>query len=191
MVVRISGFNEGVGMKNTKVWSLSLVAALLLAACGGGDPDVPGSGSPSGAPTTKGTFSAVVSFGDSLSDVGTYTPATVIPGTDPPVYLGGKYTTNSATGTIWVENIASALGLMITPAEVGFAGQSVKCPIALSVPALANTCTAYGQGGSRVTDPNGYAHASGQLTVPVKTQIANHLSRFGSFKDSDLILVAA
>jgi outer membrane lipase/esterase len=27
--------------------------------------------------------------------------------------------------------------------------------------------------------------------VPVKTQIANHLARFGSFKDSDLIVVWA
>lgn len=51
------------------------LAAALLAACGGGDPDVPGSGSPSGAPTTKGNFTAFISFGDSLSDVGSYSPA--------------------------------------------------------------------------------------------------------------------
>ena len=63
-------------MKNIKGWSLSLVATLLLASCGGGDPDVPGSGSPSGAPATKGAFTAVVSFGSSESDVGTYAPAT-------------------------------------------------------------------------------------------------------------------
>jgi phospholipase/lecithinase/hemolysin len=128
-------------MKHTKVWALSIVAAVLLAACGGGDPYVPGTGSPSGAPTTKGTFSAVVSFGDSLSDIGAYTPATAIPGTSPAVYLGGKFSTNfgsgASAGTIWVENIATSLGLAITPAEVGFAGQSVKCPIALSVPAMA------------------------------------------------------
>jgi outer membrane lipase/esterase len=181
-------------MRPVQSWRLSLVVALLLAGCGGGDPEVPGSGSPSGAPTSKGTFTAVVSFGDSLSDVGTYTPATVIPGSSPPVYLGGKFTTNysvgASTSTIWVENVASALGLMITPAEVGFAGQSVKCPIATAFPGLANTCTGYGQGGSRVTDPNGYNHAGGFLTVPVKTQIANHLARFGSFKDSDLVLVS-
>ena len=39
-------------------WVLS--SALLLAACGGSDPDVPGSGSPSGAPKTAGNFTAVV-----------------------------------------------------------------------------------------------------------------------------------
>lgn len=181
-------------MKRIKAWSLLVLTAALLAACGGSDPDVPGSGSPSGAPASKGTFTAVVSFGDSLSDVGTYTPATAIPGTNPPVYLGGRFTTNfsvpGATGTVWVENVATALGVTITPAEVGFAGQSVKCPIAATVPALANTCTGYAQGGSRVSDPAGYNHAGGALTVPVKTQIANHLARFGSFKDSDLILVS-
>lgn len=166
------------------------LSALLLVACGGGDPEVPGSGSPAGAPTTKGTFTAVVSFGDSLSDVGAYTPATVIPGTSPPVYIGGKFTTNSGTGTVWVENLATTLGLIVTPAEVGFAGQSVKCPAAAN-PALANTCTGYGQGGARVTDPNGVGRSTGGLTVPVTTQIDNHLARFNSFKLTDLILVWA
>ncbi len=175
-------------MKSTKSWGLSLIAALLLAACGGGDPDVPGSGSPSGAPTTKGTFTAIVSFGDSLSDVGTYAPATSLAGNGTAPYFGGKFTTNSATGTIWVENLATSLGLLVTPAEVGFAGVSVKCPAA-AVPALAGTCTAYGQGGSRVTDPNGIGKDGGALTVPMVTQIANHLARFTSFKDSDLIFV--
>jgi outer membrane lipase/esterase len=175
-------------MKSIKSWSLSLVAALLLAACGGSDPDVPGSGSPSGAPTTKGAFTAVVSFGDSLSDVGTYAPATSLAGNGTAPYFGGKFTTNSATSTIWVENLAASMGLRVTPAEVGFAGTSVKCPAA-ATPALAGTCTGYGQGGSRVTDPNGIGKTGGALTVPLVTQIANHLARFGSFRDSDLILV--
>lgn len=170
--------------------SLALTA-LLLAACGGGDPDVPGSGSPSGAPTTAGSFSAVVSFGDSLSDVGTYAPATSLAGDGSAPYFGGKFTTNSATGTVWVENLATALGLIVTPAEVGFGPSSVACPVALTMPALANTCTAYGQGGARITDPNGIGKSSGALTVPVVTQIANHLARFGSFSASDLILVYA
>ncbi len=170
------------------------LAAALLAACGGGDPDVPGSGSPSGAPTTKGNFSALISFGDSLSDVGTYSPA-------PAQFniAGGKFTTNSSTGTIWVENVATALGLLVTPAQVGFNGQSVSCPAAANPnPVIAKSCTAYGQGGSRVTDPNGVGHdpatGGGALTVPVATQIANHLASpafGGRFADTDLVMVYA
>jgi phospholipase/lecithinase/hemolysin len=91
---------------------------------------------------------------------------------------------------VWVENLAMSLGLLITPAEMGFAGQSVKCPAAAN-PALAASCTGYGQGGSRVTDANGIGHSTGALTVPVKTQIANHLARFSSFKAGDLITVFA
>ena len=179
-----------------------IISALLLAACGGGNPDVPGTGSPSGAPTNKGSFTAVVSFGDSLSDVGTYSPATSLAGNGTPPYFGGKFTTNETSnglpdanplGKVWVEVLAASLGITVTPAEVGFNGSAVMCPAA-AVPALANTCTGYGQGGSRVTDPMGIGHnadGSGALTVPVVTQIANHLARFGSFKASDLIFVYA
>jgi outer membrane lipase/esterase len=179
-----------------------IISAVLLVACGGGDPNVPGTGSPSGAPTTKGSFTAVVSFGDSLSDVGTYAPATSLAGNGQPPFFGGKFTTNETSngapdanplGKIWLEDLAGALGITVTPAEVGFNGSSVKCPIA-AIPALAGTCTGYGQGGSRVTDPMGIGHnadGSGALTVPVVTQIANHLARFGSFNDSDLIFVYA
>ncbi|HEX6707523.1 MAG TPA: SGNH/GDSL hydrolase family protein [Albitalea sp.] len=184
-------------MKNVKSWGLSaVVATLLLAACGGGDPDVPGSGSPAGAPTTKGTFTSVVSFGDSLSDIGTYAPATSLAGNGTAPYFGGKFTTNdSVTGKVWVENLATSMGLLVTPAQVGFGASSVPCPAAAN-PALASTCTGYSQGGSRVTDPEGIGHhtstgALAALTVPVVTQIANHLARFSSFKDSDLILVWA
>jgi phospholipase/lecithinase/hemolysin len=175
-------------MKSIRTWALTAVAAALLAACGGSEPDVPGTGQPAGAPTTRGTFTAVVSFGDSLSDVGAYSPATSLTGNGQAPYFGGKFTTNGAGGTVWVENVAATLGIITTPAEVGFAGTSVRCPAAAN-PALANTCTSYGQGGSRVTDANGIGRTTGALTVPMKTQIANHLSRFSSFKDSDLILI--
>ena len=178
-------------MKQIRSWAPSVLVGFLLAACGGGDPAVPGSGSPSGAPTTKGTFTAVVSFGDSLSDVGAYSPATSLAGNGSAPYFGGKFTTNGAAGTVWVENVAASLGLLTTPGEVGFNGQSVKCPAAGL--GLGATCTSYGQGGSRVTDVNGIGHnpvnGAGALTVPMKTQIANHLARFTTFKASDLILV--
>jgi outer membrane lipase/esterase len=176
-------------MKMTiRSWALTAVAAGLLAACGGSDPDVPGNVEPSGAPTTKGGFTSVVSFGDSLSDAGAYAPATSLTGNGAAPYFGSKFTVNSATAKVWVENIAADLNLALTPHEVGFGTTSVKCPAA-QVPALANSCTAYGQGGSRVTDPAGIGKAGGALTVPMKTQIANHLARFTSFKATDLIFV--
>ncbi len=175
--------------KTIRNWALTATAAAMLAACGGSDPDVAGSGNPDGAPSTKGSFTALVTFGDSLSDLGTYAPATSLAGNGTAPYFGGKFTANSATATVWVENLATTMGLLTTPAEAGFAGSSVKCPVALSAPTLASTCTAYGQGGSRVTDPNGIGKSGGALTVPMKTQIANHLARFSSFKASDLIMV--
>ena len=184
-------------MRVIRILSSWVAATLLLAACGGSDPEVPGSGSPSGAPTTPGTFTAIVSFGDSLSDIGTYAPATSLAGDGSAPYFGGRFTTNDTTtgaptatplGKVWVENLAASLGIVVTPAEVGFAGTSVQCPAA-AVPALATTCTAYGQGGARITNPNGIGKAAGALTVPLVTQVANHLARFGSFKSSDLILV--
>jgi outer membrane lipase/esterase len=176
--------------KTIRFLATAAMTAALLTACGGGDPYVPGSGEPSGAPTSQGNFTAVVSFGDSLSDVGTYAPATSLTGDGQPPYLGGEFTANSPTATIWVQNVAAALGVAITPAELGFGTSVVDCPT------QDNTCTAYGQGGSRVTDPNGIGHltASGApaaLTVPVVTQIANHLARFGSFKSTDLIVIWA
>ena len=177
-------------MKSIRSWALTALAAALLAACGGSDPQVAGSGQTAGAPTTKGSFTAVVSFGDSLSDVGAYAPATSLAGNGTAPFFGGKFTVNSATAKIWVENLATTLGLLVTPAEVGFAGSSAKCPAA-ATPALAGTCTGYGQGGSRVTDPNGIGKTTGALTVPVKTQIANHLARFTTFKATDLIVILA
>lgn len=175
-------------MRQTRRWVVTaFAAAIALAACGGGDDaTVPGSGSPSGAPTTKGSFTAVVSFGDSLSDLGTYAPATYVTGTtSPPIFFGGKFTTNGGgTGTVWVENVATALGLTITRAQVGFGPSApVDCPSADA------TCTGYGQGGSRVTDPNGIGKTGGALTVPVKAQIDKHLARFGGFTANDLIMV--
>ena len=176
-------------MKNIRSWALTALAAALLSACGGSEPEVAGSGQPSGAPTTAGSFTAVVSFGDSLSDVGAYAPATSLTGNGQAPYFGGKFTANSASATVWVENVATRLGIVTTAAEVGFGTASVRCPAAAVSAALAGSCTAYGQGGSRVTDPNGIGRSGGALTVPLKTQIANHLQRFTSFRASDLILV--
>jgi outer membrane lipase/esterase len=78
---------------------------------------------------------------------------------------------------------------MVTPAEVGFAGQSVKCPAAASTRRWPPPARPTARAARASPTPTASASAGGALTVPVKTQIANHLARFGRFKDSDLIVV--
>ena len=178
-------------MTSRRQWHLStltaLVGAVLLAACGGVGGDGP-------------SVSRVISFGDSLSDLGTYAPATSVAGTGAAPFFGGRFTTNTHTGytaasntniaTIWVESVAARVGVPITQAAAGFATTEVLCPAAAN-PALATSCTAYGQGGSRVTDPNGIGKSGGALTVPVVTQMARHITRFGSYRADEVVLVWA
>lgn len=187
-------------MFNRRQWHLSALSALacasLLAACGGGD---------SGPSTTR-----VVVFGDSLSDMGAYTPATQIPlgqAAGVPPFFGGKFTTNTHTGytatsnsstaNTWGELVAARLGIAVTPHEVGFGPQSVKCPAA-ATPALAGSCTGYAQGGSRVTNPAGIGNPNGNgingtspapMTRPMVTQVADHLTRFTGFGPGDIVFV--
>jgi outer membrane lipase/esterase len=177
-------------MASRRQWHLSAISALagaaLLAACGGGG-DGP-------------AVSRVVSFGDSLSDLGTYAPATSLGAPGTPPFFAGRFTTNNHTGyttasntniaTIWIESVAAKVGVAITQAAVGFGTTNIACPAAANA-ALATSCTAYGQGGSRVTDPNGVGKAQGALTVPVVTQVANHIARFGSFRADEVVFVWA
>jgi outer membrane lipase/esterase len=167
-------------MTTRRRWHLSaLVAAALIAAgCGGGSEDAP-------------LATRVIAFGDSLSDLGTYAPATSVngPGTGAP-FFGGKWTTNvhsgytaasnTSTSSVWVEWIAARLGVVMTQAEIGFVTTRIQCPAAgRGLPV--NSCTGYGQGGSRVTDPNGLGRSSGALTIPMAQQIATHNARSAGF----------
>jgi outer membrane lipase/esterase len=188
---------------STRRWHLSAlaaVAALVVAGCGGGSSDAP-------------VASRVIAFGDSLSDIGAYTPATQIPlgqAAGVPPFFGGKFTTNSHTGytatsnsstsNVWVEWIAARVGVPITPHEVGFGPtpNRVKCPVATSNPALAGSCTGYAQGGSRVTSPAGIGNPNGNgingvspapMTIPMVQQVADHHTRFNGFNSGDLVFV--
>jgi phospholipase/lecithinase/hemolysin len=177
-------------------------AALTAAACGGGDNsfDTP-------------LATRVVAFGDSLTDIGAYTVATQIPlgqAAGVPPFFGGKFTTNAHTGytaanntsnaNVWVEWVAARLGVAITPALVGFGPPANRraCPVALTSPSLAGSCTGYAQGGSRVTDPAGIGNPNGTglvganpapMTVPMVTQVADHLAAFGGFSGGDVVFV--
>lgn len=165
-----------------KFWATALSAALLVACGGGGNGDQ--------AP--KVAFTSMVSFGDSLSDVGTYKVGSIA------LLGGGKYTVNSNTDKNWTELIAAQLGLAAPcAAQTGLDGNA---DYGFSVAVSNHTeCRNYAQGGARVTEAVGpgskYLAASadlGQLTVPIVTQIANHLSVVNNaFSGRELITVMA
>jgi outer membrane lipase/esterase len=159
----------------------ALTAALLLSACGGGGSET----------STKVTFTSLVSFGDSLSDVGTYKVGTIA------AVGGGKFTVNgTTTGPVnWTELLAAQLNLTAPcPAETGLQSTITGIP-AVAVVDNAN-CTNYAQGSSRVTSvfaPNSTAvgAAIGLMAVPVQTQIAKHLTAHGNYTGKELVTVLA
>ena len=177
-------------MRHTK-FALAAMALAVLAGCGGTDP-APGDQS------VKVKYSAQVSFGDSLSDVGSYAVGTVA------ALKGGKFTINgdntsvnsTLTGKNWTELTAAQIGLAAPCAAVtGLDGNAAQ---GFSVPAVAHAgCYGYAMGGSRVTNPVGPSNKLtgsplGALTYPVVTQIANHLKAVGGkFKGDELVLVMA
>ena len=171
---------------------LALITAAMLAACGGHGHDDDGDAK------RPDKFSAQVTFGDSLADVGTDAVGAIA------ALGGGKYTINgdntrinpALTGKIWTEVTAAQLGLPAPcAAQTGLDGDASR---GLSVPVVNHAgCTNYAQGGARVNDPVGPRNKLtgsplGQLTVPVVTQIANHLAVSGGrFRGDELVFVMA
>jgi phospholipase/lecithinase/hemolysin len=174
----------------------------MLAACGGGGSDGNSAGvnviAADAPQATALRFSAQVTFGDSLADVGSYAVGAVS------ALGGGKYTINgNATafypelvGRTWTEMLAPVLGLPAPcAAQTGLQGDPAR---GLSVP-VTNVpgCLGYAQGGARIIDPVGFGHPAtgaetGALTVPVATQVANHLALAGGrFQGSEIVFVMA
>jgi outer membrane lipase/esterase len=163
-------------------------ACFALTACGGGDGD-------------DARYDSLVSFGDSLSDVGSYRTAGIA------ASGGGKYTVNGPDGQVWVEQLARTLGLPAPcAAQTGLQASGVFASLAEAVRDHPQ-CTAYAQGGSQVSNPIGPWNAAwlqspipevaftgqlGQLTVPVTAQVAQHLARHGGrFDNKALVTVLA
>ena len=179
-------------------FALALLTAAVLTACGGTDPRP-------GDQTPKTKFSQQVAFGDSLSDVGTYAVGGVA------VQGGGQYTINGdmtsvnpeLTGKNFTAVIAAQLGLPAPcAAQTGLLGTASTNPaLNFSVPIVTNAnCFNYAQGGARVTNPVGPGNRAlaaanapvvlGATTVPVVTQIANHLAKVGGkFSGTELVIV--
>lgn len=166
-------------MKSGWAAALTVLTAITLVGCGGGS-DKP----------AATTYSSLVSFGDSLSDVGTYKVGAVAQ------LGGGKYTVNSDTDKNWTELLAAQLGLPAPcAAQTGLNGTVFSAATVNHA-----TCFNYAQGGARVTNPVGPGNSLlggdnallGQLTVPVLTQIMNHLNKVGgSFSGTELVTVMA
>ena len=170
-------------MKSFKFAVTSIAVAALVAGCGGGD-------------DPKTTFSLVVSFGDSLSDAGTYRVGTVAQ------LGGGKFTVNSAADKndkVWTEALAASLG---APAQC--AAQTGLLPNnGITGAAVVNfaACNNYAQGSSRVTavgsGPNGVALQRapfnqvnlGLIADSIQNQVNRHITKVGTFGGSDLVTV--
>lgn len=159
-------------------FTAALLSAAILVGCGG---------------DKTPQFSSLVSFGDSLSDIGTYSVGTV------KALGGGKYTINDPSAKNWIELMATKLNVPAPcPAQTGLEGDASA---GFSVPVTNfSNCTAYAQGGARVTNPigpgnkalGGTAAVLGQLTVPVATQIQRHLTaKGGSFTGNEIVFVMA
>lgn len=115
----------------------------------------------------------VVSFGDSLSDVGTYAYARQ--------FGGGTYTTNP--GAISVQLIAEHYGSVLTPALTGGFGQpSIVHPEGFG----------YAQGGARVAgapNPGDSTGDTGELQTPLTLQVATYLQSHTRFTGQQLVLM--
>jgi len=176
-------------------FALALLAAAALAACGG-------TGSSGGDQTHKVAFTQQVTFGDSLSDVGTYNVGAITAAGGGKFTINGDNTATNAvlTGKNWTEVLAAELNLPAPcAAQTGLNGTDSATPAADFKVAVVNNanCFNYAQGGARVSNPIGPGNAAvkpelGELTVPVTTQVANHLAKTGGkFSGTELVTIMA
>jgi outer membrane lipase/esterase len=173
-------------MKNIKLALTGIAFATFLTACGGGGD------SSGGSFDTKIRFSQVVTFGDSISDVGTYQVGSVA------ALGGGKFTVNGVADNIWSQTLAASLG-----AGTQCAAQTGLLPNnGLTGAAVVNNagCNNYAQGSSRVTavgsGPNGVALQkalnqvnNGYIADSIQNQMNRHLTKVSAFGATDLVTV--
>ncbi|MCP3719028.1 SGNH/GDSL hydrolase family protein [Paraburkholderia sp. CNPSo 3281] len=163
---------------NTRIRvAISAGLIFLLAACGGGGEGGGGGGSSSGTSTpTGGVKLQVVSFGDSLSDVGTFAPLAGAVG-------GGRFTTNP--GQVWSQDVAQYYGDSLSAAYT----------VGLDHKLSAQGGFGYAEGGSTVATPaNQYDFLSdviGNIEMPLNQQVSSYISAHGTFNSGQLVLVWA
>ncbi|MCF2134765.1 MULTISPECIES: SGNH/GDSL hydrolase family protein [Mycetohabitans] len=144
----------------------------LLAACGAGTSGDPSTQTPAGDIRLQ-----VVTFGDSLSDAGTYA-VTSTSAAGPLALGGGRFTTNP--GQVWAQNVAQYYGDTLTPAfNAGF-----------GVPLTAAGGLDYAQGAATV-NTSGSTTSASMTAEPVTWQVSAYLQAHGSFNSKQLVLVEA
>jgi phospholipase/lecithinase/hemolysin len=148
------------------------VTISMLSACGGHG----GSGNGAAATPAGGVNLQIVSFGDSLSDVGTYAPIASAVG-------GGRFTTNP--GQVWTQEVAQHYGDTLSAAFT----------IDITHKLSAQSGLGYAEGGATVATPaNLYDFLTdviGNIEMPVNQQVSSYLGAHGSFNSSQLVLVWA
>lgn len=149
------------------------VAISLLSACGGnGDSSSIGSA----ATPAGGINLQIVSFGDSLSDVGTYAPIASAVG-------GGRFTTNP--GQVWTQDVAQYYGDTLS------AAYTIDFTHKLS----AQSGLGYAEGGATVATPANQSdfltEVIGNVEMPVTQQVSRYLAAHRSFNTNQLVLVWA
>lgn len=161
------------GVHNKVCAVVSAVLILLLAACGGGGGESNGGGT---SPPAGGIHLQVVSFGDSLSDVGTFAPIARVVG-------GGRFTTNP--GQVWTQDVAQYYGDTLSAAFTIDATHKLSAQSGLG----------YAEGGATVATPaNLYdflPDVIGSVEMPVNQQVSSYLGTHGSFNANQLVLVWA
>ncbi|ASW02293.1 SGNH/GDSL hydrolase family protein [Paraburkholderia aromaticivorans] len=161
------------GINDTVRSAIFAVAVCLLSACGGHEG---GSSGGSAATPAGGVNLQVVSFGDSLSDVGTYAPIAGAVG-------GGRFTTNP--GQVWTQNVAQYYGDTL----------NVAYTIDITHKLSAKGGLGYAEGGATVATPANQSDfltsVIGNIEMPVNQQVSSYLAAHGSFNSNQLVLVWA
>ena len=189
---------------NLRTRLAAALATVLLASCGGGG---------DGDQSTSFKYDRLVSFGDSLSDVGTYKVGTVLALTA--AQGGGRWSTSTpAGGDIWIERIAGQIAVgKPCPAETGLRPNlldSTGAPAIVGALVTAQAgCFNYAQGSSRITSPLGPDSVAlqsipdannrgaptqtlGVMAKPIRDQMAAHLvAAGGSYSGKELVTVMA
>lgn len=118
----------------------------------------------------RGPYQRLIVFGDSLSDVGTYSKVAVPRG-------GGKFTTNP--GPLWIDGVALSLGLPMAPNRYEGFGFPTELVGGFN----------YAQGGARVTLEQPKSGQNNISARPLVVQTQYFLQQYHLFLATDLVIV--